>query len=299
MATQAHCAYCFETLSANLENREALSLQEVEELWKRYNADPSAPDPNAPDDENPDDEDESTVPDGSPYRPAAISRLLAPSPATTSSSSVQSTSSTPSGVSETSSATSKSSSRSSLFSRAQRKEQSSTATPLFVTWNTVAKSNGTRLSEKRLRGCIGTFEAQQLDRGLRQYALISALEDTRFAPIAAPELPTLECGVTLLTNFEPISDPFDWAVGTHGLRISFTHHGRRYGSTYLPDVAKEQGWTKEETLVSLMRKAGWNGRKDEWRKVELDVVRYQGRQMRLGQREWEEWRKWAEENVEE
>lgn len=91
----------------------------------------------------------------------------------------------------------------------------------------------------------------------------------------------------------------DWEIGTHGLRISFTYHGRRYGSTYLPDVAKEQGWTKEETLVSLMRKAGWSGRKDDWCKVELNVVRYQGRQVRLSYREWMEWREWVEEEVEE
>lgn len=129
--------------------------------------------------------------------------------------------------------------------------------------------------------------------------LHSAFDDTRFHPIAARELPTLECGVTLLTHFEPIDDPLDWAIGTHGLRISFSYHGRRYGSTYLPDVAKEQGWTKEETLVSLMRKAGWNGRKEDWTKVELHVVRYQGRQVRLGYREWREWRDWVEEGMEE
>lgn len=308
MATQAHCAYCFETLAAKLEKREGLSLQQVEELWKKYGLNASASDPDAPNDENPDDED-------APHRPAAISRLLAASPATTSSSSVQSTSSTPSGASEASSATSKSSSRTSLSPRTA-KDESPTATPLFVTWNTVAKANGTRLSEKRLRGCIGTFEAQPLDRGLGQYALISyvqaipprrtststtctnictsALEDTRFNPISRAELPTLECGVTLLTDFEPAADPLDWTLGTHGLRISFTHHGRRYGSTYLPDVAKEQGWTKEETLVSLMRKAGWNGHRDEWKKVELGVVRYQGRQVKLEQTEWEEWRRWVE-----
>ena len=178
MATQAHCAYCFETLSANLDNRVALNLREVEELWKEYNADPSAPDPNAPKDETAEDEDAETAPtatEGSPYRPAAISRLLAPSPASNSTSSVQSTSSTPSGVSEASSATSKSSSRSSVFSlgKRARREESETATPLFVTWNVVERASGTKLSEKRLRGCIGTFEAQELDRGLRQYAIIS------------------------------------------------------------------------------------------------------------------------------
>lgn len=123
----------------------------------------------------------------------------------------------------------------------------------------------------------------------------SAFDDTRFNPITRRELPTLECGVTLLTDFEPISSPLDWTIGTHGLRISFTYHGRRYGSTYLPDVAREQGWTKEETMVSLMRKAGWSGRKDDWRKVGLNVVRYQGRQVKLRFSEWEEWRDWVEE----
>jgi AMMECR1 domain-containing protein len=40
--------------------------------------------------------------------------------------------------------------------------------PLFVTWDTI-NSRGT----KSLRGCIGTFEPQELDDGLRSYALTS------------------------------------------------------------------------------------------------------------------------------
>ncbi|KAL9085980.1 MAG: hypothetical protein Q9165_007342 [Trypethelium subeluteriae] len=124
----------------------------------------------------------------------------------------------------------------------------------------------------------------------------SAFEDTRFLPITLRELPALECGVTLLTNFETVSDPMSWDIGKHGLRISFNYHGHRYGATYLPDVAKEQGWTKEETLVSLMRKAGWTGRKDDWTKVDsLQVIRYQGKKEQLGYREWRDWRDWVEE----
>jgi AMME syndrome candidate gene 1 protein len=126
----------------------------------------------------------------------------------------------------------------------------------------------------------------------------SAFDDTRFHPIAHRELPSLECGVTLLTDFEPIADPMDWAIGTHGLRISFTHHSRRYGSTYLPDVAREQGWTKEETMVSLMRKSGWTGRKEDWSQVELNVVRYQGQPARLDYKAWKEWRDWVDEGEE-
>jgi AMME syndrome candidate gene 1 protein len=115
-------------------------------------------------------------------------------------------------------------------------------------------------------------------------------------PIAQRELPSLDCSVTLLTNFESVSDPMDWEIGRHGLRINFNYNNRRYGATYLPDVAREQGWTKDETMISLMRKAGWNGRRDDWRSVSnLTVVRYQGSKSSLGYREWREWRDWIEE----
>jgi hypothetical protein len=160
MATQAHCAYCFESLAASLEKRPSLSLDEVEALWNKYNAEPTTTDAL----ETPDDSDSvsPTRAAVAAHKPAAISRLLAPSPATTSSSSVQSASSTPSGISEASSAASKASSRSSLI------PEPAGDSPLFVTWNTNTKSG-----EKRLRGCIGTFEAQELGEGLKSYALTS------------------------------------------------------------------------------------------------------------------------------
>jgi AMME syndrome candidate gene 1 protein len=149
-------------------------------LWKKYNDPPENGEDDPPVVEDDDDEDmEDAIKaheenSGNSYRPVAISRLLAPSPSTASSSSIPSTSSTPSIPSETSSATSKSSSRSSFFSLGRRlKEvnvQRSTTDdhPLFVTWNTVGRSGS-----RSLRGCIGTFEAQDLDDGLRSYALTS------------------------------------------------------------------------------------------------------------------------------
>lgn len=124
-----------------------------------------------------------------------------------------------------------------------------------------------------------------------------ALEDYRFSPIALSELPSLSCDVTFLMNFTQCADVFDWSVGTHGLRISFSHHGKRYGSTYLPNVALEQGWTKEETLVSLMKKAGWTGRSHEWKKIsDLRCIRYEGKRASIGYREWKGWREWAYEH---
>ncbi|KAI9708466.1 MAG: hypothetical protein M1820_003927 [Bogoriella megaspora] len=302
MATFAHCAYCFETLSASLENRKSLSLAEVEILWDKFVSPPN-------EDEDVEDsgpagaqiEDEDTEMDTDDRlartefaKPAAISRLLDPSPSSSTTPSVRSSNSSRADGSSNS----KASSRTSIFSFGRKQDsrgsssRTSTQTfPLFVTWNTINRNGN-----QALRGCIGTFEAQELDQGLSSYALTSAFEDHRFMPITIRELPTLECGITLLTNFEPISDPMSWEIGKHGLRISFTYHSRRYGSTYLPSVAKEQGWTKEETMISLMRKAGWTGRKDDWRKVQdLHVVRYQGYLEELGYREWRAWRDWIDE----
>ncbi|KAF2433868.1 hypothetical protein EJ08DRAFT_607095 [Tothia fuscella] len=298
MATVPHCVYCFECLSSSLEKRKPLSLAQVEELWDQYEAFSHGED-DAADAQLQAEAAAGAAVDASdttPYKPAAISRLLnSPLSGSSSSSPAPSASSSTPSLNTTAS---KSSSRSSLFSlpkslsRGTKRTSDEEEFPLFVTWNTVS-SRG-RVS---LRGCIGTFEPHELDDGLRSYALTAALEDTRFNPISTRELPTLECGVTLLTDFEPISDPMDWDIGTHGLRISFIVSNRRYGSTYLPDVAREQGWTREETMISLMRKAGWNGRSSEWRSVrDLKVIRYQGFKASLWYGEWKEFREWVVES---
>ncbi|KAJ2528008.1 hypothetical protein EV175_007495, partial [Coemansia sp. RSA 1933] len=64
--------------------------------------------------------------------------------------------------------------------------------PLFVTWEKSGSSNNQE-EEERLRGCIGNFSPMKLDSGLREYALTSALQDTRFNPIALSEVPRLSC----------------------------------------------------------------------------------------------------------
>lgn len=121
--------------------------------------------------------------------------------------------------------------------------------PLFVTWN----KNDT------LRGCIGTFLAIDIESGVSEYALISAMEDSRFPPISARELSLLSVSVTLLTNFEQIYDCEDWKIGVHGLKVQLQANGRSYLGTFLPSVAEEQEWTQLETLWNLLRKAGYRG----------------------------------------
>ncbi|KAI9834206.1 MAG: hypothetical protein M1819_003044 [Sarea resinae] len=299
MATEAHCLFCFETLVASLEKTDALSLSKVEDLWASYQKaqqEPVEPSDGQEDDEEEDDDEMDDTPLGATLQTPSIARLTATgaSPSSGSSSSTLSTtSSARTGEADTSS---KSSSNSSFFSFARWSQQHSSRqpstpdSPLFVTWNTIGRS-GT----KTLRGCIGTFEAQKIEAGLESYALTSAFDDVRFSPITKKELPTLSCSVTLLTTFEPCAHALDWSLGTHGLRISFTYHGRRHGATYLPDVAPEQGWTKDETVISLMRKAGWSGRRDEWQKVaDLKAVRYQGRRVGVDYADWKAWRAWVD-----
>ncbi|KAI0129169.1 AMMECR1 domain-containing protein [Xylariales sp. AK1849] len=269
MASVIHCLYCFEALAAHLEGRKSLTLAEVEKSYTEYS--------NSDDVHVGVDDDDSSKLGGLSKGIPPLRRLANSSSSTTSSPSSGSSMSLATNTPETST------------SSLPTEGDLITESPLFVTWNTVSPRTG----NTNLRGCIGTFEAQELDEGLSSYAITSAIHDMRFDPISKRELPSLEVAVTLLTNFEDSNDAMDWELGEHGLRISFTERGRRYGSTYLPDVAPEQGWTKEETLVSLMRKAGWSGKKGSWQDVHLNVVRYQGKKAELRYPDFKHWRDWV------
>ncbi|SMR63543.1 unnamed protein product [Zymoseptoria tritici ST99CH_3D1] len=303
MATEAHCAYCFETISAQFEGRKPLALSQVEDLWEQYHAS-TGTDAIRHDEEgseyNNDDDGTNILEaeESSSARPAAISRLLNRQPtdsAASSNSSLPSTTSSSSPGSKAASGAATPASSTGSHSSILRRTEPGEKHPLFVTWNTISRSGN-----KSLRGCIGTFEAQRLEYGLRSYALTSAFEDTRFSPIPASLLPSLSVHVTLLTNFsQPVADPLAWTLGKHGIRIKFSDRGRSYGATYLPDVATEQGWTKEEAIVSLMKKGGWHGSSSSWQKAWRDgkgeLVTYEGKQVGLHYPEWRAWRDWVDE----
>lgn len=86
----------------------------------------------------------------------------------------------------------------------------------------------------------------------------SALRDRRFQPIDASELPQLTCTVSLLHSFEGNKAWDAWEPGRHGIIISFVdpRDGRRKSATFLPEVAREEGWGRRETLEHLVSKAG-------------------------------------------
>lgn len=123
---------------------------------------------------------------------------------------------------------------------------STVQSPIFITW----EKNG------KLRGCIGTFERNYLEKLLPLYSIMSAFKDKRFPPIRIEELEDISCGVSLLINFQETSDIYDWEVGKNGIIIDFEHQGRKYHATYLPEVASDRKWSKEEALQSLIKKSG-------------------------------------------
>jgi hypothetical protein len=156
-----------------------MSLPAVEELWDTYDTLEEADDMEEIQVEPAADHSATAAEILAPSRHAAISRLLGASPSTASPSPVPSAgSSTPSlntNASSATSLTSKSSGNSVLSALANRlgrgKRRSGAGSeeyPLFVTWDTRGRSGS-----KSLRGCIGTFEAQELEDGLRSYALTS------------------------------------------------------------------------------------------------------------------------------
>ena len=140
--------------------------------------------------------------------------------------------------------------------------------PLFVTW-TLGK-------DKELRGCIGTFEESKLEKQLGKYALISAFEDDRFEePINKSELKNLNCEVSLLIKFEKVENVMDWEVGTHRIDIEFEDNkGNSFSSTFLPEVASDEGWDQRTTLKYLVQKAGYTGSLDKIIK-NIRLTRYQ------------------------
>ncbi|WP_295444137.1 AmmeMemoRadiSam system protein B [uncultured Thiodictyon sp.] len=115
-------------------------------------------------------------------------------------------------------------------------------------------------SHAELRGCIGTIEPiEPLYRAIMDNSDNAARRDPRFNPVRPSELAGLEVEVSVLTPPRPIASWEEFRVGEHGIILS--KGGRR--ALFLPEVATEQGWTREETLSYLARKAGLAA--DAWR----------------------------------
>ena len=119
----------------------------------------------------------------------------------------------------------------------------------------------------RLRGCIGHFgDDIPLHEIVAAMARAAAFEDPRFSPVTRDELDDLDIEISVLTPMRRIQSLDEFELHRHGIYI---RKGYRSG-TYLPQVADEVNWTKEEFVSHCSQdKAGlgWNG----WRDAELYV----------------------------
>lgn len=154
---------------------------------------------------------------------------------------------------------------------------------LNVAWNAISLSNQhktvtptnvfnrklgafvTLTKHGRLRGCIGHFgEDIPLVEVVTEMAHAAAFEDPRFQPVREDELKDISIEISVLTPLKRIHDITEFHYGEEGIYMRKGYHS----GTFLPQVADEVNWTKEEFLGHCAQdKAGigWNG----WKTAEL------------------------------
>ncbi len=125
----------------------------------------------------------------------------------------------------------------------------------------------TLLKAGKLRGCIGRFEpGEPLYKVVQDMAVSASTKDYRFPSVSPEELDDIEIEISVLTPMEKISSIEDIEMGKHGIYIT---DGRSSG-TFLPQVATQTGWSKEEFLGHCSKdkaRIGWDG----WKNADIYI----------------------------
>ena len=99
-----------------------------------------------------------------------------------------------------------------------------------------------------LRGCIGYIKPiQKLQQAVINNAVNAAVKDGRFPKVSLKEMDDIDIEISVLTPPQEISGPEEFMPGEHGIIINKVF----YSAVFLPQVAPEQGWDREETLSNL------------------------------------------------
>ena len=121
----------------------------------------------------------------------------------------------------------------------------------------------------QLRGCIGQFTSDQpLITLVMEMAKASAARDPRFFehPLTVRDLGSLEIEISVLSPLERTENPLSLRLGVDGIYIRRGYHS----GCFLPQVATETGWSKEEFLsYCCSHKAGLPP--DAWKDPETEV----------------------------
>lgn len=122
----------------------------------------------------------------------------------------------------------------------------------------------------QLRGCIGHLaEDLPLCHVVGTMALQAAFNDRRFRPLTLEEFPEIEIEISVLTPSQRVSRAEDIQVGRDGVIL---RKGGR-SAVFLPQVAPEQGWNREQMLTHLSRKAGLSS--DSWKAGDAQFFTFQ------------------------
>lgn len=117
----------------------------------------------------------------------------------------------------------------------------------------------------RLRGCIGQLPGNDsLLQVVTHCARSAALDDPRFRPLTAEELPDVDIEISVLSPLEDITLA-DIVPGKHGLMVS---HGAHRG-VLLPQVATQFNWSAEKFLQETCVKAALSP--DAWKSPETRI----------------------------
>ncbi len=105
----------------------------------------------------------------------------------------------------------------------------------------------------QLRGCIGDiFPRQPLYKSVISNAVNAAVNDPRFLPVDKDELKDITIEISALTPPKPVGSYQDIRIGIDGVVLKKGGHS----AVFLPQVAPEQNWSRDEMLTHLSLKAG-------------------------------------------
>jgi len=122
-----------------------------------------------------------------------------------------------------------------------------------------------------LRGCIGyIMPVEPLIEAVRKMAIEAATKDPRFFPVDKKELKDIEIEISVLTVPQKVNSADEIVLGRDGVIVK---KGFSQG-VFLPQVAEETGWTKEEFLNNLCsHKAGLPP--DAWKQPDIELYTFQ------------------------
>jgi AmmeMemoRadiSam system protein A len=118
-----------------------------------------------------------------------------------------------------------------------------------------------------LRGCIGNIIGKgPLYATVSDMSVQSATADPRFNAVSKEELDKIDIEISVLSPLERVYDPDKIIMGKHGVLVKSAFRS----GVYLPQVATETGWSRDEFMDSLcFQKAGLPI--DSWKKGGCEI----------------------------